>query len=637
MKNRFNITVLMYLFCLPLLNAQQSDTPLSPSYFKMTTSNGLIVAAYNLKENRIDDVYPHIFANYDSARYVHPFVGNITLNVTERPATTIYLKNTHVITAGYRDFTANYFTSFTKSDKIFYIVVRGKKQAIENLTFNAETGNGKAVSGITLLENHLQDLPIRMKGNILTGNVMRQYDKNIYEKYFLYSFTDSLHTDTSLVSKTIKEITGLKKSLLDEEVSYMQHVFSTCTLPEKLTDKERNVAEQSVTILKMSQVADNELFPFSHGQIMASLRPGLWHIAWVRDGSYAIQAMTRLGMFTEAKKGLEFMLKAPSGHYKHYIYTDGKDYGPGVDYQISLTRYYGNGTEECDTNEWGPNIEYDNFGLFLSAFSEYVSCSRDSVFYKEWNSVLCTKIADATIHSIDADSLIKADSGPWEHHLQNPKQYTFTSGVCARGLEQFAALQQYYHLPFEKYKTAATTLKQGILHHVLCENNYLKGNHQDKLTTDPEYYDSGVYEIFANGLMKDRKLFLSHMKVCDKVLRIKGIRDGYIRLNSADPYENQEWAFIDLRIARAWLLFGGKKKAAGLLHYVTDQAAVNHNTIPEMYSNKLQMDKVTANFLQNNIWCNCIRDKDDQYIGTVPMVGFGSAAYILTLFAFYGK
>jgi GH15 family glucan-1,4-alpha-glucosidase len=637
MKTKINFVILFCLFCLPLLSVQKTNVPLSPSYFKLTTSNGLIVAAYNLKENRIDDVYPHIFANYDSGRYVHPFIGNIRLNTSEQPAYTNYLKNTHVITAGYKGYTVNYFSSFTNSDKIFYIVIRGKREIIEDLTFTAETGEGKAVSGITLLENHLQDLPIRLKGNVLTGTVMRKYDMNTYDKYFLYSFNDSLHTDTSIVSSAIDKISRMKNSLLDNEVSYMQHLFSTCTLPENLTIKERNVAEQSVTILKMSQVADNEIFPFSHGQIMASLRPGLWHIAWVRDGSYAIQAMSKLGMYTEAKKGLEFMLKAPSGHYKHYIYTDGKDYGPGVDYQISLTRYFGNGTEECDTNESGPNIEYDDFGLFLNAFSEYISCSKDSAFYMKWNNVMCTKVADATIHSIDTDSLIKADSGPWEHHLQNPKQYTFTSGVCARGLEQFASLQQDFHLPYEKYKAAASTLKQSILTHMLCDNNYLKGNVNDKLATDPEFYDSGVYEIFANGLMKDRKLFLSHMAACDKVLRIKGSRSGYIRLNTADPYENQEWVFIDLRIARAWLLFGGKTEAAGLLHYVTEQASINHNTIPEMYSNKIQMDKITDNFLQNNFWCNCIRDKDDQYIGTVPMVGFGSAAYILTLFAFYEK
>jgi len=636
MKTKFIVAVLLFLFPLLILNAQRKEKPLEASYFKLTTSNGMVVASYNLKENRIDDVYPHIFANYDSSRYVHPFAGNITLNTTERPVSTGYNKNTHVITAVYNGFTANYFASFTNSDKIFYIVLRGEKQKIENLAFTAETGQGKAVSGITLLENHLQDLPIRIKGNILTGVFMRRYDTDSYEKYFLYSFTDSLHTDTTTVNSTIGRLLGKNTSLLDEEVGYMQHVFSTCTFPGKLTLQERNVAEQSISILKMSQVADNEIFPDSHGQIMASLRPGLWHIAWVRDGSYAIQAMTRLGMLSEAKKGLEFMLKAPSGHLKHYVYKDGKDYGPGVDYQVSLTRYYGNGKEECDTNDEGPNIEYDDFGLFLCAYTDYVSRSNDSTFYKKWNRVMCTKIADATIHCIAANSLIKADSGPWEHHLQNPKQYTFTSGVCARGLEQVAELQRKYKLPYESYKRAAGVLKQGILKNMLCENKYLKGNVNDKLKTDPEYYDSGVYEIFANGLMTDKKLFLSHMKEYDRVLRIQGDRPGYIRLNTADPYENQEWVFINLRISQAWLLFGGKEEAARLLHFVTEQASVNNNTIPEMYSNKLQMDKVTDNFRQNDIWCNCIRDKDNQYIGTVPMVGYGSGAYILTLFAYYG-
>ena len=198
-----NIFVAVLSFVSLSLTTAQSTSTLLQSYFKLTTSNGMIVAAYNAKENRIDDVYPHIFANYEPGKYVHPFVGNMVLNSTERPSITGYLKNTHVITAGYKGFTVNYFSSFTLSDKIFYIVIRGDKHTIENLSFTAETGEGKAVSGITLLENHLQDLPIRIKGNILTGTVMRKYDKNIYEKYFLYSYTDSLQTDAFVVSKAI--------------------------------------------------------------------------------------------------------------------------------------------------------------------------------------------------------------------------------------------------------------------------------------------------------------------------------------------------------------------------------------------------------------------------------------------------
>jgi GH15 family glucan-1,4-alpha-glucosidase len=637
MKIKTLLPILVLPFCQLLLSAQELGNPIEPSYFKLTTSNGLIVAVYNAKENRIDDVYPHIFANYDSGKYVYPFVGNIALHSTERPQHTRYLRNTHVITASYNGFTLNYFSSFTKKDIILYIVARGDKNKIVNLSFNAEMDKGEAVSSITLLENHLQDLPIHIAGTAITGNILRRYNKDVYERYWLFSFTDSLHNDTAIFHNAINKLANATTSLLDEEVSYMQKCFSTCTIPNTLSLKEKNVVEQSIAILKMSQVSDKEIFPYSHGQIIASLRPGLWHIAWVRDGSYAIQAMTRLGMFVEAKKGLEFMLNAPSGHFKHYVYTDGKDYGPGVDYQISLTRYFGNGVEECDYNEFGPNIEYDNFGLFLIAFSDYVTCSKDSAFYKKWNHVVCTKVADATVACIDTNSLIRSDSGPWEHHLQEPKQYTFTSAVCAKGLEQFAMLQEQFHLEYKKYKLAAETLKRGILTHMLCDGRYIKGNESDQLTTEHEYYDAGVYEVFANGLMNSKNLFLSHMAEYDKVLRIKGSRPGYIRLNSTDPYENQEWAFINLRIAMAHLLFNDKPAAARLLDFVTEQAAINNNTIPEMYSNKLQMDKVTDNFRSSNIWCNCIRDKDNQYIGTIPMVGYGSAAYILTLFAYHAQ
>jgi GH15 family glucan-1,4-alpha-glucosidase len=616
--------------------SQGSSKQLAQSYFKLTTSNGLIVAVYNTSENRIDYAYPHIFAQYDSGKYVHPFIGNVLLKSRELPKNTIYLENTHVIQSAFRDFTISYFASFLRHDKVFYIVARGDRQVLEDLSFTAETGEGNAVSGITLLENPLEDLPVKISGKTLSGTYLSHYKGDVYEKYFLYSFTDALHTDEAIIDKAIASLKNDDVSLLDAEVNYMKNVFSSCIIPSGISMKERNAVEQSVSILKMAQVSDYEIFPFSHGQVLASLRPGLWHIAWVRDGSYAIQAMTRLGMYTEARKALEFMLKAPSGQYKHYIYKDGKDYGVGVDYQVSLTRYFGNGREESDYNEFGPNIEFDDFGLFLIAYCDYVNRSKDSAFYLQWNKLVTTKVANATIHIIDNNSLIREDSGPWEHHLEMPRQYTFTSGVCARGLEMFAQLQKQYRLPSTVYEAGAMKLKRGILTRMLCENTHFKGNVNNQLKSDKEYFDAGTFEIFTNGLMNDKKLFLSHMKEYDKVLRIQGERPGYIRLQGTDPYENQEWVFIDLRIASAYLRFGEKEEAAKLLNYITEQASVNNNTIPEMISNKLQMDKVAPQNMTWNIWCNCIRDKDDQYIGTIPMVGYGSGAYILALYDYYG-
>ena len=627
--------ILIVIFYVPL--SAKSDDEISQSYHKLTTSNGRIVAVYNAQENRIDDVYPHIFANYDSGKYVFPFVGNIWLNSNEKPVKTGYLENTHIIHAEYQDFTISYFASFTRSDPVFYIVARGKKEDIDNLKFNAETGEGTPVSGITLLENHLQDLPIRIKGQALTGSLIKYYRDGISEKYFLYSLLDSLQTDPGLVQNTIIELAEMRTSLLDDELNWMKDFFKTCIFPPQLSEKERNIAEQSVSILKMSQVSDAEVLPLSHGQILASLRPGLWHVAWVRDGSYAIQAMTRLGMYAEARKALEFMLKAEAGRYKNYIYTDGKDYGPGVDYQVSLTRYFGNGEEECDFNEWGPNIEYDDWGLFLTAWSDYITYSGDEAFFMKWNDLVREKVADAIIHVTTDNGLIREDSGPWEHHLQMPRQYTFTSGVCARGLEMFAGLLKKYGLPGEKYVASADRIRKGIYDHMLCEERYFKGNASDTIKSGREYFDAGVYEIFANGLIRDENIFKSHMEECDKYLRIKGERPGYIRLNTNDPYENQEWVFINLRIALAYQRFGMRESAALLINYITDQAALNYNTIPEMFSNKLQMEKVPEDYYSWNVWCNCIRKESGRYIGTIPMVGYGSGAYIITLYGYYGR
>jgi GH15 family glucan-1,4-alpha-glucosidase len=637
MKNNFLLSLALTSLFLASACSRSKNPKIAQSLFKLTTSNGLIVAVYDAKDNMIVDAYPYIFANYDSGLYVFPFAGNIKLNSTNQPVRTYYLDNTHIINVDYKNFSVSYFSSFTRHDNVLYAVIRGKKENIEQLDFSAEKGEGTIVSNISLLENSLQDLPIRIKGNFISGDLIKPFGAGLYEKYFLFSFTDSLHKDKDIIENTISDISAKKTSLVDDELNFMKGVFSSCSFPREITKQERDILEQSVTVFKMSQVSDYEVFPYSHGQVMAALRPGLWHNAWVRDGCFTIQAMTRLGMFGEARKALEFMLNAPSGRYKDYIYKDGKNYGPGVDYQVSLTRYFGNGKEECDYNEYGPNIEFDDFGLFLTAFSDFVERSGDTDFLKKWEGLVSAKVADPIIAIIDTDSLIRADSGPWEHHLQMPRKYTFTTGVCARGLELYGLLLRHNNFEAEKYLTAALKLKAGLTRYMLTDNRYFRGNSTDTLKSSREYYDAGSFEIFANGLFAGKELLNSHVEEYDKYLRIKGERDGYIRLNTDDPYENQEWVFIDLRLAVAYLLTGQKEKAEGLIAYLSSQASANFNTIPEMISNRLQMEKVPAEAHGNNIWCNCIRDKDDQYIGEIPMVGYGAGAYVLSLFEYYGK
>ncbi len=631
--------ILIFLcLLLPVISTLGAEPPLARSQFKIPTSNGLVVSVYNVNAGHIDYVYPHIFALVDSGQYVHPFIGNITLKGNYKPLQTKYLENTHIITCHYKDFDLYYLASFTRQDKVFYIIARGNKEKIRNLDFDAQTGAGTVVNGIDHLENPLEDLPVKVDGTALKATILKPYKNGIYEKYFMFSFTDFLHTDKTIVDRTAAALRQSNSSLVDEELRFMRRLISSCKIPETLTPAERNVVEQGVSVLKMSQVSDKEIFPRSHGQIIASIRPGLWHTAWVRDGVFAIEAMIKLRMFSEAKKGLEFMLNArPTGQFEHYIYKDGKDYGAGVPYVISLTRYFGNGREECDFNEYGPNIEFDGWGLFLQAFVQYINTSGDGNFYNKWRELVARQVAVPILHARDATGLIKADSGPWEHHLALVKKYTFTTGVSARGLEMFARLQRVHHLPYLEFAKGAAEMKQALKKYMLIDDRYFKGNAEDVSTRDHEYWDGGTFEIFANGLITDKKLFASHMQAYDSTMRIQGPRDGYIRLRSTDPYENQEWVFMNLRIALAHFILGDRKRGYELTRYLSSQASANFNLLPEMISNEKQMKLVTPEFYQSEVWCNCIRDKDGQYIGMVPMVGYGAGAYLISLLTYYEK
>lgn len=580
----------IYLAPVELMPRKQYDKMLRKqrkqgrSYHQLTTTNGLIAAVYNTATHEVENVYPHIFSAYDSALFVQPYMSQLTLDSPEKPLSAAYVQNTHVIEVRYKRFTVNYFASFGNSDRMFYAVLRGDSAYIANLRFVYKSPDGLQVT-----------------------SVFKKTGKQA-EKYFLFGPADGDDLNHSR-----DYLAALQGSLADAEVAWMRHVFERCRFPEGLKRAERNLMEQSVAVLKMAQVADNEIFPFAEGQIMASLRPGVWSISWVRDAAFAIDALTRLGLYEEARKALLFMLATEStNQYKHYIHTDGKDYGIGVDYQISVTRYFGNGREESDFDHRGPNIEIDDFGLFLIALCNYVNASGDAAFFRQWQPVLQSKVADAIVHNINNQNIIRADSGPWEHHLPG-RSYTFTSGVCGMGLEQFAALQQQFGYESDAYLEASKRLRAGILVHMLYDNRLLKGNASDTSPQDHYFYDAATFELFAGGFIRDKTLFLSHMQACDATLGVKtGAKAGYIRINSSDSYENQEWPFAGLRVAVAQVRFGNKAEAKRLVKRVTNIAGRNYNLIPEI----ITLDT-------------------ESYKGSIPMAGYGAGAYVLAIFAVY--
>jgi GH15 family glucan-1,4-alpha-glucosidase len=90
----------------------------------------------------------------------------------------------------------------------------------------------------------------------------------------------------------------------------------------------------------MAQIRERDHRAFGL-MINASLPAGEWFIPWVRDMSYAVVALTKMGHREEAKTALNAYYNAgPIGTLQAEV--------RGIPYQISLTRYFGDGSEETD-------------------------------------------------------------------------------------------------------------------------------------------------------------------------------------------------------------------------------------------------------------------------------------------------
>ncbi|MFY0530945.1 hypothetical protein [Nannocystis pusilla] len=167
------------------------------------------------------------------------------------------------------------------------------------------------------------------------------------------------------------------------------------------------------------------------GGVLASLPPGEWTYSWIRDGAYATAAMAALGMQEHAKASLGFYLDAEAGRFQQWSELQPYAMPP---YQISLVRYYGFGVEETDFNAFGPNLEFDGFGLFLWALRAYEVLTGDTSLADERWEQIATKVADVLVALVDPETgMIRADSSIWETHwLGRQRRFTYTSITAAR-------------------------------------------------------------------------------------------------------------------------------------------------------------------------------------------------------------
>ena len=365
-------------------------------------------------------------------------------------------------------------------------------------------------------------------------------------------------------------------------------------VPADLDD--RNLAARvGLAVLRMAQVREPGR---GHGQIVASLPPGQWNIAWVRDMAYAIVGLAQAGRTNEARAALDFMLDADAGTYENEV---------GEPYRISVTRYFGNGTEESDVNEDGPNIELDGWGLFLWAARHHVDAANDGGWIDDrWDDVR-TGVADPLARRIDDTGLVQADSSIWEVHWNGrQKHFAYTSIAAARGLCDAAALAARVGDgdSEDRLRVRAREIGRAIAEALVAPDGTIGASLED-VQAAAGFRDAAVAEAIGWKVVTPRSGLGRATLDGLEELRIPGGL-GYARNDDGGDYDRAEWAFVDLRLAVALETRGLVPAARDVVDWVAAQAGDNYGLIPELY------DRESAD-----------------YAGAVPMAGFGGAAFRL--------
>lgn len=386
--------------------------------------------------------------------------------------------------------------------------------------------------------------------------------------------------------------------------------------PSGLSDTETAIWRQMESVLRMAQIQEPYTdSPLHHatGMILASLPPGGWHTGWTRDATYAIDALARSGHAAEAKAALNFFLDADADKYKSYL--------GNVDYRVSVVRYFGDGEEEADySGQTTPNVEIDGWGLYLWAARAYVDATGDvgwlSEMTKKGDTVydaIKTGVADALAANMEPTGMAIADTSIWEVHWANRQHFLYTTAAAARGFCDMATLARRagHDDDINKYKTLSEKAVAAIKGGFIDSNQVLAGS-LEKLATGQNYHDGASAEPFDWNLIDPSDPIAKATLNGFSFLQTPA--GGYKRLEgSTDQYDTDEWILIDLRASDAFRRAGQTDKADQLLDWVTAQASVNNDILPELYNAQSSAGPIGA------------------YSGSIPMVGYGAGAYIMTL------
>jgi len=386
-------------------------------------------------------------------------------------------------------------------------------------------------------------------------------------------------------------------------------------------ENERHLWRQSEVMLRMAQSREpNRPGRNNNGLIVAALPDGIWFTPWVRDMAFATVAFVRMGHRNEARSALLAYFNAqPTGKMREETH--------GADYQISVVRYFGDGSEEpFFTQEGSFNIEYDDWGIALWVLGEYQRQFKDTAFlqiptyrgrvYESARDYIVKPLL-ANLEKYDRGLIVTADTSIWEEHQRDKKHFAFSTAMAIVGLRSFAEVARRTgdEVTREEVLNQVTLLDKGFSAAFIREGK-LRGTME---TWEKNDIDGALLTIINFGVVTDPAIVRDTIERMD-LLKVDSGGYRRVRSNYNDPaifeywYERQEFLFVDFSLAEVYRRQGRNAEAAAILRRIVGKAAADHNNLPEMYV---------------SLPCQLFPGKVGDPTGALPIVGYGAGAYIL--------
>jgi hypothetical protein len=386
---------------------------------------------------------------------------------------------------------------------------------------------------------------------------------------------------------------------------------------------ERHLWRQSEVLLRLAQSREpNRPGRYSNGLIVASLPDGLWFTPWVRDMAWATVALARMGHREEARAAvLAYFNARPTGKLRAET--------AGADYQISVVRYFGDGSEEpFFTEEGSTNIEFDDWGEALWVLGTYLRQTHGMALLRAatYRGPLYESARDfivkpllANLENYGGGQIVAADTSIWEEREKDKKHFAFSTAAAIVGLRNFTEIASL---------VGDDDTRADVLHHIallqkgfnaaFIRDGELHGTLEPGIKND---IDGALLPIINFGVVNDPAIVRNTV---DRMALLQVASGGYRRVRSTytDPkifeywYERQEFLFVDFSLAEVDRRLGNTVAADGILRRIVDKAAADHDLIPEMYV---------------AVPCALFPGQIGDPTGALPMVGYGAGEYILHL------